>query len=385
MRNLLPLMLLGLGLATAARAGDPLLPDLTVSADDFLLELDANVELGDVSEGCAMATNGVDLLRFDATTYNALDAADLEIGDPQCPDCDSEPGATCGNPDFHCSPANGHGHAHFTNYARYELFTPDDLVDPVRVGGKFGFCLEDTSCEAGVTPFFDCSYQGLTAGCEDLYSRFLGCQYIDVTGLAPGDYVVRVTADPENKIAELDDTNNVSEYPVMIEGTEELEERVPGTSLQLKARRGGVQLKLLAKPADAFTLPSPPVAPTASGATLSFADSGSGSPPPTFELPAEGWKGLGRPPGAKGYRYKGGEGTDCSKAKLTASRLTVTCSGALVLPAVGELTLVFASGEPGQGKRYCARFGGTEIRNDAQKLKRVKADPPDACPEPSAP
>jgi hypothetical protein len=295
-----------------------------------------------------------------------------------CPSCEDFPGATCGNTNFHCSPANGHGHPHFTNYARYELFDPADLVTPVRVGGKFGFCLEDTSCGAGITPFFDCSFQGLTAGCEDLYSRFLGCQYIDVTGLVPGDYVVRVTADPEAKISETDDTNNASEYPVLIEGTAELDEALPGTSLELRAKTGGTRLKLLAEAEADFTLPSPPVAPTVGGATLAFADSGRGSTPPTFELPAAGWKGLGNPPGAKGYRYRGGEGEPCSRAKLTEKRLSAVCSGALSLPAVGELTLVFTSSET---KRYCALFGGTEKRNDAEKLKRVKAAPA-ACPEP---
>jgi Lysyl oxidase len=380
MRRMMLLALVGwLGFASAARAGDPLLPDLTVSAGNFELDLDTNVDLGDVAENCASATHGIDLLRFDATTYNALGAADLEIGDPLCPDCDTSPGETCGNPDFHCSPAGGHGHAHFTNYARYELFEPGGL-EPVRVGGKFGFCLEDTSCDDGISPVYDCSFQGLTAGCEDLYSRFLGCQYIDVTGLATGDYVVRVTADPEDKIAELDDTNNVSEYPFYIEGTAELAEPLPGSSLELKAKRDGTRLRLLAKAAAELTLPSPPIAPTVGGATLSLDDSASGADPETFELPAAGWKGLGRPPGAKGYRYRGAKGSACRKAKLTSERLTATCTGTLALPAAGELTLVLTSGEASEGKLYCTRFGGTEKRNDARKLKRVDAAPPDACP-----
>jgi hypothetical protein len=371
-----------LGWAGAARAGDPLLPDLTASAANFILELDANVDLGDVSEGCASATNGVDLLRFDATTYNALGAADLHVGDPACPDCDLYPEAICGNPDFHCSPAGGHGHAHFTNYARYELFHPDDLVNALRVGGKFGFCLEDTSCEAGITPVYDCSFQGLTAGCEDLYSRFLGCQYIDVTGLAAGDYVVRVTADPEGKIAELDDTNNASEYPVYIEGAAEVDERLPGRALELTEKRDGTRLALRAKPEAPLALPAPPLAPTSGGATLSFADAAGASAPTSFELPAEDWKGLGRPPGAKGYRYRGAAGAACRKVKLTPRGLSAVCTGSFALPAAGEVEVLLRSGDAVEGKRYCARFGGTERRNDARKLKRVQAAPPDACTEP---
>jgi hypothetical protein len=58
-----------------------------------------------------------------------------------------------------------------------------------------------------------------------------------------------------------------------------------------------------------------------------------------------------------------------------------TCRGVGVTidpPFNGDAAVVFTAG----GTRYCARFGGTEIRNDAQKLKRVKAAPPVACPEP---
>jgi len=356
-----------------AGGGDP---DLVVFAENIELELDTNVDLGDVAEECARAALGVDLLRFDATTAN-VGTIDLLIGDPMCPDCDTMPEATCGNPDFHCSPAGGHGHAHFTNYARYELFEPGGL-EPVRVGGKFGFCLEDTSCTPPATPFFDCSFQGLTVGCEDLYSRSLGCQYIDVTGLASGDYVLRVTADPQGKIDEGDETNNSSEYDVVIAGTEELEEAVPGTSLALRVTPGGTRMKLLFRAgATPFTLPSPPIAPPLEGATLAVADAGAGGAGQVFQLPAAGWKGLGSPPGSKGYRYKGGEGDDCSRAKLTASRFSARCRGdAVALPAAGAVDVELVSGA---SKRYCASFGGEEKRNDAAKLKRVKA-PPAPCP-----
>jgi hypothetical protein len=364
--------------AAPALAGEPLPPDLTVFAEDIELELDANVDLGDVAEECARAALGVDLLSFDATTAN-LGPGDLSIGDPMCPDCDDMPDATCENPDFpfHCSPAGGHNHPHFTNYARYELFVPGES-DPIRTGGKFGFCLTDTSCTPPAEPFFSCDFQGLTAGCEDLYARSLGCQYIDVTGLASGDYVLRLTADPEGLITEADETNNQAEYDVVIAGTEELDEAVPGTSLAVKTGSQGTRLKLLSKAGPVpFALPSPPVAPTLEGATLAVADTGAVSGGQLFELPAAGWKGLGSPPGSKGYRYRGGKADPCRSAKLTPSRLSASCRGeAVALPAVGSVDLELVSGGT---KRYCSSFGGEEKRNDAAKLKRVMA-PPAPCP-----
>jgi hypothetical protein len=371
--------LLALALAAAAgpARGGAGLPDLTATAGDIGLDLDANVELGDVAELCARATNGVDLLRFDATTRN-VGSADLVVGDPMCPDCDAEPGAVCDNPDFeyHCSPAGGHGHPHLTDYARYELFDPSDPVDPVRTGGKFGFCLEDTSCTPPAEPFFDCGYQGLTAGCEDLYSRFLGCQYVDVTGLAPGDYVLRVTADPRDVIPEEDETNNSSEYLVSIAGTEEPDVELPGTSLALRAAKGGTRVELLAKSDGAFPLPSPPIAPTVEGATLLVGDDVGAA---SFDLPAARWKALGRPPGAKGYRYAGGKADPCRKVRLTPSRVRAKCTGSGVgLPAAGAVVIELVSGG---ARRYCASFGGSERRNDPSRLRRVGA-PPAPCPAP---
>jgi hypothetical protein len=356
-------------LAGPAGAGTPL-PDLIAYAANISLQLDQTVAEGDLVEGCARAATGVDLLRFDATTAN-VGSADLELGDPMCPDCATSPDAECGNPDFHCSPASGHDHPHFTNYARYELLDAEDAV--VRTGGKFGFCLEDTTC-SGTTPFYDCDYQGLQVGCEDLYPAYLGCQYIDVTGVPPGDYTLRVTADPENKIPEEDETNNASSYPVTIAGAEELDQLLPGASLLVKDGRRGPRLRLRARAKTPFTLPAPPLAPTVGGVTLEVVDPAGGTA--ALALPASGWKGLGRPPGSKGYRYRGTRADDCARARLTPRRVSAFCRTAIDLPVAGEVQLLLTAGG---AKRYCARFGGTEKANSARRLERVKA-PAAACP-----
>jgi hypothetical protein len=373
---------LALSLAAALGGGAPALagtdrPDLTASASAFELELDTNVPQGDVNEGCANAATGVDLLRFDSRTYNE-GAADLAIGDPGCPNCLVHPEAACENPEFHCSPAGGHNHAHFTNYAKYELRQGADVV---ATGGKFGFCLEDTLCPMGTPEKFNCENQGLTAGCEDLYSKFLGCQYIDVTGLLSGEYTLRVTVDPGNKIEEENEDNNFTEYTVMIAGTEEPDYELPGTALEIKQRPNGTQrMTLLAKAETTpISLPSPPVAPTVGGALLSLLDVG-GVNAVELTLPADGWKGLGRPAGAKGYRFRGGKNDPCSVVKITPDRLKATCTlPDYALPAGGtHLALQLVVGSTVAQKRYCGTFGGTQLQNDAKKLRRVNA-PPAAC------
>ena len=83
------------------------------------------------------------------------------------------------------------------------------------IGHKQGFCLLDLEC---ATPQYTCSYQGISAGCADVYGSQLGCQYLDITGIAPGNYTLRVTADPFARISELDEGDNVVSTPVTIPG-----------------------------------------------------------------------------------------------------------------------------------------------------------------------
>lgn len=190
------------------------LPDLVPELGDLSLQLDTSAAAGDVAEGCAEATSGVDLLRFTVWSRN-VGGADLAIGDPRCPTpCADHPLEVCGNPDFVCSPAAGHDHPHYASYARYELLNAQGST--VVVGHKQGFCLRDTSCGNGGTPVYDCSDQGISAGCADLYHASLGCQYLDVTGVPAGSYLLRVTLDPLGQIVEESDGNNVVQTNVTI-------------------------------------------------------------------------------------------------------------------------------------------------------------------------
>jgi hypothetical protein len=186
------------------------LPDLRPEITNWSLQRGASVSDGDVAEGCAESTSGVDLLRFGVRVRNEGNA-DLFFGDPGCPNCAGNPLAACANPNYTCSPAEGHNHPHYSNYARYELIDPGSQA--VVIGHKQGFCLLDLECSSSR---YTCNYQGISAGCADVYSSDLGCQYLDVTGIAPGNYTLRVTADPFGRISELDEGDNVVTTPVTI-------------------------------------------------------------------------------------------------------------------------------------------------------------------------
>ena len=47
--------------------------------------------------------------------------------------------------------------------------------------------------DGGKSHGYDCAYQGITSGWGDWYYKQLGGQWIDITGVPEGDYIVRVT------------------------------------------------------------------------------------------------------------------------------------------------------------------------------------------------
>jgi hypothetical protein len=231
-RRLLALVLLGGALAPLRAAA---LPDLTPEIYGVKIDTNQTPGPGDVAEGCAAATGGLTLLRFGLRTHNIGDEAEV-IGDPGCPSCTLYPGAACANPNFVCSPANGHMHPHFASFGKYELL--DMRGNIVKLGAKRGFCLrDDLSC--GSSPF-TCNYQGISPGCFDDYKPELGCQYIDVTGV-PGigtrAFRLRATVDPLQLLADADRSNNVTEVVLpgcgdgVLQDGEECDPGVPGSGV----------------------------------------------------------------------------------------------------------------------------------------------------------
>jgi hypothetical protein len=126
-----------------------------------------------------------------------------------------------------------HGHIHYREFAQARLWNADAHGKrvgsaPVRIGHKVSFCIIDIRIDAwaedGDVPRaygvprclfpteFDEDYSyivsGISRGWADIYNWFLPDQYLEVTGLPDGDYIVESIADPENGIRESDETNN---------------------------------------------------------------------------------------------------------------------------------------------------------------------------------
>ena len=152
-----------------------------------------------------MITEGTHrLLRFSTESRN-VGGGDVVMGKPE------------GNPNFEFQEC--HGHYHFKGFAAYTL--KDKAGAVVARGRKVSFCLEDVTRWDSSAPEdfkYDCDKQGIQAGWSDIYDGGLPGQWIDITGIAAGDYDLEITINPEHVIDEADYSNNTTIVPVTIEG-----------------------------------------------------------------------------------------------------------------------------------------------------------------------
>ena len=165
-------------------------PDLVV--DPIRLKSQLNVidryfDPNNAADRCAYEEGAVGgygwrrLMVFDVVIVNAGDA-DLVVGDRSDP---ANPYAGA----FYFDAC--HGHYHMEGFSEYRLLYSDG--NPAQVGRKQGFCFED-SFKFGDQPSkgFNCGYQGITSGWGDWYYKQLPGQWIDVTAVPEGNYVLEV-------------------------------------------------------------------------------------------------------------------------------------------------------------------------------------------------
>ena len=157
-----------------------------------------------VFEGCVDGTGDRKLLRFNTTTPN-YGPGDVFLGDPR------------GSASFEYSSC--HNHYHFKEYADYRLL--DTSGNIVARGHKQAFCLVDLWQPPGLRgradpQFNHCGYQGISAGWADVYHRGLDCQWIDITGVPSGRYVLEVVINPAHVIQEGNYSNNAARAQVTV-------------------------------------------------------------------------------------------------------------------------------------------------------------------------
>jgi hypothetical protein len=192
--------------ARADRDGNCPLPDIWLDEERLSRSMFIDHDSFDESdcEFVEQCINGVgerQLLKFDTRTPSTGDG-DLFLGDP-----DDNEGI------FVYSDC--HQHDHFESYADYQLL--DAAGNVVAPGRKQAFCLldwEQFDATGQQNGQYDCGYQGISKGWADVYGTYLDCQFLDVTGVPPGDYTLRVSLNNQHLLAEKDYTNNVTEIPI---------------------------------------------------------------------------------------------------------------------------------------------------------------------------
>ncbi|XP_017345537.1 protein-lysine 6-oxidase isoform X1 [Ictalurus punctatus] len=107
-------------------------------------------------------------------------------------------------------------HSCHQHYHSMDEFSHYDLLDAsthsrVAEGHKASFCLEDTSCDYGYYRRYACTAhtQGLSPGCYDTYNADIDCQWIDITDVKPGNYILKISVNPSYQVQESDYSNNI--------------------------------------------------------------------------------------------------------------------------------------------------------------------------------
>ncbi|KAI1904324.1 hypothetical protein AGOR_G00004490 [Albula goreensis] len=109
--------------------------------------------------------------------------------------------------EWHSCHQHYHSMDEFSHYDLLEIATGRKVAE----GHKASFCLEDTTCDFGHLKRYACTShtQGLSPGCYDTYNADIDCQWIDITDVQPGNYILKLQVNPKYTVLESDFTNNV--------------------------------------------------------------------------------------------------------------------------------------------------------------------------------
>lgn len=81
--------------------------------------------------------------------------------------------------------------------------------------------MRDDDCYYWGDGKYNCEFgpQGISAGCWDDYLNDLDCQWVDLTDVKPGQYIFKITINPD-RVAERNYNNNVAVCDLSYDGNE---------------------------------------------------------------------------------------------------------------------------------------------------------------------
>lgn len=115
-----------------------------------------------------------------------------------------------------------HGHYHTLNVMMFNILNKTTFGTLLRQN-KRTYCMEDSvqipdfnAPYVPCSPSSQCDAQGLQAGWSDAYGPTLDCQWIDITTLKSGDYILEQCMNPDRKFQEASFDNNCVRASVTI-------------------------------------------------------------------------------------------------------------------------------------------------------------------------
>ena len=215
-------------------AGSVLLGLLTAFPAGSVSELRPSLEARPASDIRLESSGGSTLLRFSTTSWNkGLGPLELRAGEVVASRQNVYQRIYNDDGTFFDSLAGdfvwheAHSHFHFENYALYTLEPVSAPGASARTSSKTTFCVMDTTRVNTKLPnapkravYDTCGslIQGMSVGWGDTYKYYLAGQAIDITGLPDGDYNLIIEIDPQNKIAEIDESDNVATIGIRLSG-----------------------------------------------------------------------------------------------------------------------------------------------------------------------
>lgn len=202
-------------------------PQLSVNravfqADAYSDEVDSTSILGTVPAAAAFRNCAVEkqcvggsglrtLLGFSINVYNRGDA-DLILGAVGAPGVKS---AACEGPAYYSSsgePEPFLNPPYRENYLLYQLLDTSMTSVVENYGRAPAICLP----AAQSTSRFSCEFLGLPKDSFETYDKSAVCQWLDITGVPPGDYTLRLSVNPGRLLPERSYENNTLDLPVRL-------------------------------------------------------------------------------------------------------------------------------------------------------------------------
>jgi len=160
-----------------------------------------------LSEGCILNTGTRTILKFSTNVANQGQAVFTPPGPPDQ------------HPEIYVW-GQCHGHWHDVGFAHVQILDSTGQVT-ISNSRKLAYCAEDSyrfqngpdvNCFGSTT----CDAQGLSIGWVDVYGPDLDCQFMDITNIPAGSYILRQCVNPLLTFLEATSENNCADIGFVI-------------------------------------------------------------------------------------------------------------------------------------------------------------------------